>query len=383
VSLLKNPFRNVRVLLLTMVLLVGAAALLLGEQRASFLRPGLRLNAYVSGSDGSVAVVDLVRLRAVARVAIGPGLSGMREHPTRAEVWGVSSQGGYVWVLSARVNQVAARIPVGAMPYALDFSADGARVYTTASGSDAVMAIDCQSRAIVAHGRTGHEPVLARASPDGKSVLVVNRRDATLGIHDAATLALRWTVPVVALPEDVAVMADSSLAFVLSRTEPRLSVVDLRRGVLLTNLQLAGKPSEMLLKPDGGELYVISPESHGLQAINTWTHEVGDYVVLGSAPTHGILLPDASEMFVTDAEAGRVAPVDINNRRVGRPISAGQMPEALRFDSNDPDVKPNLLLVVNEGSGDLAVIGLRAGSESLLTMIPVGPQPRDLAVKLF
>ena len=194
---------------------------------------------------------------------------------------------------------------------------------------------------------------------------------------------LRETVPVVTRPEDVAVMADSSVAFVLSRTEPRLSVVDLRRGVLLTNLQLAGKPSEMLLKPDGGELYVISPEAHGLQAINTWTHEVGDYVLLGSAPTHGLLLPDASAMFVTDTAAGRVAPVDINNRRVGRPISAGQGPGELRFDSNDPDVKPSLLLVVNEGSGDLAVIGLRGGSQSLLTMIPVGPRPRDLAVKLF
>jgi DNA-binding beta-propeller fold protein YncE len=256
-------------------------------------------------------------------------------------------------------------------------------VYAAASGSDAVVAIDCQTHAIVAHGRAGHEPVLARATPDGKSVLVVNRRDATLGIHDAATLSLRGRVPVVAQPEDVAVLGDSSVAFVLSRTEPRLSVVDLRRGVLLTNLQLAGKPSEMLLKPDGGELYVISPESHGLQAINTWTHEVGDYVLLGSAPTHGVLLPDASEMFVTDTAAGRVAPLDIVNRRVGRPITAGRAPEVLRFDSNEPDVKPSLLLVVNQGSGDLTVIGLRAGRESLLTMIPVGPRPQELAVKLF
>jgi YVTN family beta-propeller protein len=380
---LKNPFRNVRVILLTAVLLVGAAILLLREQRASFLRPGLRLNAYVSTADGNVSVVDLVRLRAIARIGVGPGLSGMREHPTRAEVWGVSSQGGYAWVLNARANQVAARVPVGAMPFALDFSVDGNRVYVAASGSDAVVAIDCQTHAVVARGQTGHEPVLARATPDGKSVLVVNRRDASLGIHDAATLALRGSVPVVAQPEDVAVMGDSSVAFVLSRTEPRLSVVDLRRAVLLTNLQLAGKPSEMLLKPDGGELYVISPDAHGLQAINTWTHEVGDYVLLGSAPTHGVLLPDASEMFVTDAAAGRVAPVDIYNRRVGRPISAGQNPQALRFESSDPDVKPNLLLVVNEGSGDLSVIGLRAGSQSLLTMIAVGERPRDLAVKLF
>src|SRR5712672_993983 len=379
----KNPFRNARVITLTIVLLVGATILLLREQRDSFLRPGLRLNAYVSTGDGAVTVLDLVRLRTVARIGVGPGLSGMREHPTRAEVWGVSSQGGYAWVLNANVNQIAARVPVGAMPYALDFSVDGERVYAAASGSDAVVAVDCQTRAVVARGRTGHEPVLARATPDGKSVLVVNRRDATLGIHDAKTLVLRGTVPVVARPEDVAVMADSSVAFVLSRTEPRLSLVDLQRRVLLTNLELAGRPSEMLLKPDGGELYVISPEAHGLQVINTWTHEVGDYVLLGSAPTYGALMPDASELFVTDSAAGRVAPVDIYNRRVGRPIPAGQTPRALRFDSSDPRTKPSLLLVVNQDSGDLAVIRVRNGAQSLVTLISVGDHPEELAVKLF
>jgi DNA-binding beta-propeller fold protein YncE len=105
--------------------------------------------------------------------------------------------------------------------------------------------------------------------------------------------------------------------------------------------------------------------------------------LLGSAPTRGVLYPDGSELFVSDSAAGRVAPLDVYNRRVGRPISAGQGPETMRFDSNDANVKPNLLLVVNEGSGDLAVIGLRAGSESLLTMIPVGTRPKDLAIKLF
>src|SRR5260370_5306040 len=94
--LVKNPFRNARVVALTAVLLVGAAILLLREPRVSFLRPGLRLNAYVSTEDGSVAVGDLVRLPAVARVNGGPGPSGMRGRPTRAEAWGARSQGGYV-----------------------------------------------------------------------------------------------------------------------------------------------------------------------------------------------------------------------------------------------------------------------------------------------
>src|ERR1700681_3204002 len=130
-----NRPHNFRVYFLLGVLLIVRVVQLLREHRPSFLRPGLRLCAYVSTGDASVTVIDLVKLAAVARIAVGPGLSGMREHPTRAEVWGVSSRGGYAWVLNARVNQIVARVPVGAMPYALDFSVDGNRVYTAVSGS--------------------------------------------------------------------------------------------------------------------------------------------------------------------------------------------------------------------------------------------------------
>jgi DNA-binding beta-propeller fold protein YncE len=377
-----NDPRNFRVYFLLATLSLAGLVVLLREHRPSFLRPGLRLYAYVTTGDGNVTVVDLVKLKAFSRLYAGPGLSSMREHPTRAEIFGASSTGGYVWILNTRANQITAHIPVGPLPYAIDFSPDGTRLFTTTSGNDTLLAIDVQSHAIVGRARTGREPVVAHVTPDGKAVLVVNRRDGSLGIHDATTLALRGSVAVVRQPEDVAVLPDSSLAFVLSRTERRLSVVDLRRGVLVTHLELAGKPTDMLLKPDGGELYVISPEAHGLQAINTETHEVGDYMELGSAPTRGVLSADASLLYVSDTAAGRVTPVDIFNRRIvrdpgkGFPVPAGDAPGALRFDPNE-----NLLLVVSAGSGDLAVIRVR--TNFLVTMIPVGDHPQDLAVKLF
>jgi YVTN family beta-propeller protein len=385
-----NRPKNFRAYSLIAALGIAGLVLLLREHRPSFLRPDLHLSAYVTTADGNVTVVDLVKLKAVARIAVGPGLSGMREHPTRPEILGVSTAGGYVWIINARfdpleghfIGQVTSRIAVGPLPYALDFSPDGSRIYTTTSGNNMLLAIDARSRSIVARAATGREPALAHVTPDGKAILVVNRRDGSLGIHDATTLALRRSVSVVAQPEDVAVLPDSSLAFVLSRSERRVSVVDLRRGVLVTNLELAGVPTDMLLKPDGGELYVISPEAHGLQVINTETHEVGDTMVLGAAPTRGVLSEDGTLLYVSDTASGLVAPVDILNRRIvrdpgkGFPVPAGDSPAALRFDPAE-----NLLLVVSAGSGDLAVIRVR--TNFLLTMIPVGDHPRDLAVKLF
>src|SRR5580765_8123884 len=116
-----------RVIFLFAILLVAAIIVIAREHRPSFLRPGLRLYAYVSTADNAVSVVDLVKLATVAHVPIGGNISAMREHPTRAEVWGVSSQGGFAWILDSRTSQIAARIPVGSLPYSLDFSPHGER----------------------------------------------------------------------------------------------------------------------------------------------------------------------------------------------------------------------------------------------------------------
>ncbi len=376
-SLVKSP----RVYFVLVVLLISAVVLLLREHRPSFLRPNLHMYAYVSTADGSLTVVDLARLQAVGKVAVGGDVSDLREHSKRDEIWGVSSSGGFVFVLDARSNQVT-RIPVGLAPYSLDFSASGERIYTTASGSDQLVEIDTRSRQVYGRAHTNAEPVQARLAPDAKNVVVVNRRAGVVSIHDARTLQLLTSIPVIPQPDEVVIAPDSAVAFVMSRTQKRISVVDLERAVLITNLELAGKPTQMLLKPDGGELFVISPEAHGLQAVNTWTHEMTDSMLLGFAPASAIVTPDESEMYVADRAASRVIPVDIYNRRLlGRPIPVGSSPALMRFSPTDAGAQPAMLLVVDESSDDLAVI--RTRSDSLITLIPVGNRPQRLAVKTF
>jgi DNA-binding beta-propeller fold protein YncE len=376
-SIAKSP----RVYFVLIVLLVSAVILLLREHRPSFLRPNLHMYAYVSTADGSLTVVDLAKLQAVGRIAVGTDISDLREHAKRDEIWGVCSGGGFAFVLDTHSQQIT-RIPVGALPYSLEFSPSGDRIYTTAAGSDQLVAIDSASRQVFGRAHTNPEPVQARLASDGRNIVVVNRRAGALSIHDARTLQLLTTVHVIPQPDEVVITPDSSLAFVMSRTQKRVSVVDLERAVLITNLELAGKPTQMLLKPDGGEIFVISPDAHGLQAINTWTHEVADSMLLGSAPATAIVTPDESEMYVADRAASRVIPVDIYNRRLlGRPIPVGSAPALMRFSPVDSGAQPAMLLVVDESSDDLAVI--RTRSDSLITLVPLGSRPQRIAVKTF
>jgi DNA-binding beta-propeller fold protein YncE len=376
-SLAKSP----RVYFVLLILLVSAATLLLREHRPSFLRPDLHMYAYVSTADGSLTVVDLARLQSIAKIPVGPNISDLREHAKRDEIWGVSATGGFVFVLDTHTNQVT-QIPVGPSPYSLEFSATGDRIFTTTSASDQLVAIDAISRQVYGRAHTNAEPVQARLTPDAKNILVVNRRANVLSIHDARTLQLLNTIPVIPQPDEVLITPDSALAFVMSRSQNRLSVVDLERAVLITNLELAGKPTQMLLKPDGGELFVISPDANGLQAVNTWTHEMADSMLLGSAPATAIVTPDESLMYVADRAAARVIPVDIYNRRLfGPPINVGASPSLMRFSPTDRGAQPPMLLVVDESSDDLAVI--RTRSDSLITLIPVGSHPQRLGVKIF
>jgi YVTN family beta-propeller protein len=388
---------NFRLIFISLALIALVAREITLEQRLSFLRPGLKLCAYVANvGDGTISVVDLVSLAVRATVPVGAAPAGLRAHPTRAEIWGVSTDGGYVWVLDAATDRVVARISVGASPFALDFSSDGRRAYVTASGADALLAIDCVSRQIVARARTGKHPLMARVTPNAKSVVVVNRDDATLQVFDAGSLALRATIPVASAPGDVVILqtSDGVTAFVAANgavsdargdatgasatSTGQISVVDLRSNTLLTNLPLPGKPAGMFLKPDGGELYITVPDAHELAVVDTWTHELVDAKLIGSTPGRAIFDESTLELYVSDSAANGVVPVDVVYRTTGLPISVGQSPGGLAM---DPDVPPNLLLVADENSNDLAIIRVR--SKSLITMVHVGNSPRDVAVLVY
>jgi YVTN family beta-propeller protein len=134
----------------------------------------------------------------------------------------------------------------------------------------------------------------------------------------------------------------------------------------------------MFLKPDGGELYITVPEAHELTIINTATHELADSMLLGSTPTQGVLDAGTLVLYVSDEAAGRVVSLDVTFRTPQQPVSVGEHPGALGLDPASPH---DLLLAVDEGSNDIAVIRVR--TKSLITMIPVGNSPRDLAILLY
>src|ERR1700679_927665 len=96
---------NARFIFLLIVLAGLAFREVALELCPSFLRPGLHLFAYVGNTaEGTLTVVDLVKLSAVTTIPVGLGPSGLRAHPTRNEIWGLSSIGGYTLCLHTKLH---------------------------------------------------------------------------------------------------------------------------------------------------------------------------------------------------------------------------------------------------------------------------------------
>ena len=259
--------KNIRVIILCAALLIGAAIIIAREHRPSFLRPGLRLNAYVTTQDGEVNVIDLVNFRSVARIPVGPALSGLREHPTRPEIWGVSTQDGYVFVLGCPLepshrahsrwpSTVRSRILPRRQPRLHHLERQRSHYRD-----------QCRN---TRHRRPRADrhaiPSLPASLPTRRlslSSITTTRRSAFTTPHPSRTSrhpCRHESRRCGDTPRHLARLRHQPQP---SRDSPS-SICD--RNVLLANLQLVGTPSDMILKPDGGELYVISPESHGFRS---------------------------------------------------------------------------------------------------------------------
>src|SRR5438270_13711793 len=97
--------KYLRMIVLVVVLAAIAGWQIRREYRPPVLKAGVRLYAYIANAgDGSVSVVDLVALKTIGAIPVGPIPSGLRVLLPRKEIWGVSTAangaGGDAWVIA-------------------------------------------------------------------------------------------------------------------------------------------------------------------------------------------------------------------------------------------------------------------------------------------
>jgi YVTN family beta-propeller protein len=306
---------------------------------------GQRLYIACEASD-SVIVVDTSRREVVAEVAVGNLPHGVALSPDGAVLF-VSNRGSdSVSVIRTDSLAVTASISVGDEPHGLVVDAEGRHLYVANAGSHDISVVDIAAGREVKRLAAGRGAWDVCLSDDGGSVLVTNNLSHFVGFREtlrsevtvietaSAKVADRVMVPDANLVQGVDVAPDGSLALItLIRTKNLVPMTRVIQGWVLTN-------GLGVLWPDGrvDQLLLDEPDNYFAD------------------PTDVAITPDGRFAFVTGGGVDEVAVVDIQKMRL-------------------------LLEVANDWDRQhLLPNHLGAPTEFVLTRIPVGANPRGIAV---
>ncbi len=334
----------------------------------------------------AVLVIDLDRLAVIASIPVSRAPIAVQAAPSGNEVY-VATRAGRLEVIDAARFTVAASIAVSGSPLRLKLAPDGHTAFVLSRVEPAVHLVDLRRRRVLRSIplHRASDPVAIEFVPQAGVLCVADAAGRAIQIvelgRQAPTRSERSGLPAaVALPGapvSLAVLRDASQIFAAVPGADQVSAVDLKLRRVLAHLPAGARPSHLALKPDGGEMLAVNTGSNSLTIITSYTDEVAMTMPVGNAPVEALVTRDSARAYVANSASDNITVVDIENRKVVAAVPAGSGPFRLAL---TPDER--FLLVLNARSHDMAVIRADANPISLVTMLPVGMAPSDIAVKV-
>jgi YVTN family beta-propeller protein len=154
----------------------------------------------------------------------------------------------------------------------------------------------------------------------------------------------------------------------------------------VVRLPIPIEPRYFCFSEDEGQIFISGPGRDAVVIVYPYQTEIGETILAGRAPAAMAIagVNGANYLLVTNPETNTVTALDVDTRRLAAVVTVGQEPRHILV---TPDRQ--YALVLNEGSGDLAVIRVaslaahRYKPTPLFTLIPVGEKPVDAAIVTF
>ena len=152
--------------------------------------------------------------------------------------------------------------PAYLTPVEIRLSADGKKLYVVCEDGDSVLAVDTQTKQVVAKATVGHKPKGLAISPDGKTLYVSNEWSDTVTEVDAATFAVKRTLKTGWGPVGLVTDRSGKTLYVANSIADSVSLIDLASGAEIKRFVTHRYPEQMLLSRDGRRVYVSNILPH-------------------------------------------------------------------------------------------------------------------------
>jgi YVTN family beta-propeller protein len=270
------------------------------------------------------------------------------------------------------------RAASAAVVLSLTAAASGAETLLVANKREATVSlIDLATGRVRATLPTGEAPHEIAVSADGGTAAVANygagRAGSTLtvlelGAGGAARVARTIDLGAWRRPHGVAFLADGRLLVTVEDSQAML-VVDVARGRVEQAIRTGADVSHMIVgSPDGRRAYVANIGSGSVSVLDLAKAERVAVVPTGRGAEGIALSPDGAELWVTNREDDTVSVVDTAKLAVVATLPAADFP--IRAEMT-PDGRR--VLVSCAGSGDLAVFDRASRSLVRRLELPAAP----------
>lgn len=294
------------------------------------------------------------RSRELANLAYVPGTSLVLSTDENDDVVRV------IDVAGKKVSQVIT-LPEGAAPSGIAVNAAGTLAVVAETGRGKVAILDLAKFTVVTEVATaGGSAAVAVA---GTQAVVVNQDADSVSIVDLTSNTVQKTLSVGRGPVDVAVDATAHKAYVTNEDDGTISVIDLT-GLSVTATWMLGnsvRPESIALVPTAGVAVVSAPGAGPdgqVLLVNLTSGAVASTLSANpdrSGGSSGIAVLN-SNVYFANQTGGSVSVLPITSAGAAGTVTTIKVdlgPRALAI-----DVKDNLLVVSNEGTGTLVLIDL-------------------------
>ena len=365
----------------------SAVALACGHKKAT----GFRGLCFVANQAGcSVAVVDLTRFRVRKQIALDSAPSAVIAHPTKPKVYVLAPDAGTVYEIDAVKLEATRRAKAGNSAIEMRLGPAGDALWVLYRDPACLVQIPLDS---VRGGERIQTPPPDDfdLSEDGHAAVASARAGEVwlAPLPSGTGRILRCTDE----PSLVRFRKDARQILVASTPACSLSIFDTASGQSVVRLPLPIEPRNISMKRDGGEVFLTGSGMDAVVVVYPYETEVGETYLAGRAPGAMAVSEMPAYLMVANPQTSSVTVLDFsNNGKLVATVQVGREPGQIIMTPARPS-EDQYALVLNEGSGDLAVIRVntlvnsdplrRYQPRPVFTLIPIGEKPVSAAVVSF
>ena len=341
--------------------------------------------AFVANEEGrSIAAVDLNTFSVTKQIPLDDGPTAVLADPWHSSAYVFTPRSGKVHELDLASLAWKRTAKTGGPALSMRMAPDGKSLWVLARESRTLTQILLEDMGTAARIKLPADPADFDLSREGQAA-VSFPAEGKIALVNLTSRRVEHLLGVGVGPETVRFrQGDQKHILVANRGDRTVSILDVAAGRAVVHLPLAIEPRNFCFKNNGGELYVTGPGLDAVVVIFPYETQVYETRLAGRSPGAMAVSDTPEYLFVANTEAGNLTVLDVTTGKVVAVVAVGNEPT---FIAITPDNR--YALVVNRGSGDLAVIRIAAlgnkrakpAPTPLFTMIRVGSKPVSAAVR--